>query len=190
MRQLILVKHSAPLIDRQRPSHEWVLSDDGKARCGPLADALREFAPAAIVCSTEPKARETAQLVGQALGVAVEEGQDLYEHDRSNVPHMEGAAFQSAVAQFFNEPDALVLGEETAEEALERMQSAVDEAVARHPGDGNLVVVSHGTVITLLVARHNKVRPYQLWRQLRLPSFVVLELPDFKLIRTVDQVGM
>ena len=189
MRQLILVKHSAPLIDRQKPSHEWVLSEEGKQRCGPLAESLRQFAPTTIVTSTEPKAKGTAELIGQALGVTVEEANDLYEHDRSNVPHMEGAEFQSAVALFFNEPDELVLGEETASEALERISWAVEDVVAKHPGEGNLVIVSHGTVITLLVAHHNKVRSYQLWRQLRLPSYVVLELPDYKLVKTVDQIA-
>lgn len=187
MRQLILVKHSTPLIDPAKPSHEWPLSDEGKQRCEPLAEAIRPFEPRAVVSSTEPKALQTAQILAEKLGLTAEEANDLYEHDRSNVPHMNGAEFQSAVAQFFNEPDDLVLGEESANEAQDRMLGAVEDAVAKH-SEGNLVIVSHGTVITLLVAHYNKVRPYQLWRQLRLPSFVVLELPEYKLVQTVDKV--
>ncbi len=49
-------------------------------------------------------------------------------------------------------------------------------------------MVAHGTVITLLIARHNRVEPYQCWRRLGLPSFAVLSMPDMILLDTVVRV--
>jgi len=188
MRKLILIKHSSPAIDPAVVSHQWKLSDEGRRRCDALADAVKAHALAAILSSEEPKAAETAELLAARLQLPFSTAPDLHEHDRSNVPHMHGAEFQSAIAQFFQLPAELVLGRETADAALQRFQAAVEKVLLDHP-EGNLAIVSHGTVITLLVARHNPVRPFPLWRQLALPSFVILSLPDFKLIETVARVG-
>ena len=37
--KLILVKHSLPVIDPEKPAHQWKLSPEGKKRCIPLAQA-------------------------------------------------------------------------------------------------------------------------------------------------------
>jgi hypothetical protein len=35
--------------------------------------------------------------------------------------------------------------------------------------------VTHGTVLRLLVARHNAIAPFELWASLGLPSYVVVD---------------
>ncbi|MGI8553669.1 MAG: hypothetical protein ACR2PL_23210, partial [Dehalococcoidia bacterium] len=37
-----------------------------------------------------------------------------------------------------------------------------------------IVIVAHGTIISLFAARHAFVEPFPLWQSLVLPSFVVL----------------
>jgi len=64
---------------------------------------------------------------------------DLHEHDRSNVPHMRSGEFISHVELFFRRPDELVLGRETATEALGRFENAIDDIVAHHD-EGNLAI--------------------------------------------------
>ena len=188
MRKLILIKHAAPQVVPGTPSEQWTLSDAGRAACGPLAERVRPHQPVAIVASTEPKARETAELVAAALSVAVTTGDDLHEHDRSNVPHLPSREFISMVELLFRRPGELVLGKETAHGASARFRSAVDEVVLGHP-DGNVAIVSHGTVIALLVAHHNpQLKPFELWRRLGLPSLVVLSLPELKLLEMVERV--
>ncbi len=53
---------------------------------------------------------------------------------------------------------------------------------------GNAVIVKHGTVITLFTARANGIEPFIFWKQLGLPSCVVLELPDFRLAGVIETV--
>ena len=82
---------------------------------------------------------------------------------------------------FFNNPAALVLGRETALQAFLRFKQAVDQILTDN-ADQNLAIVSHGTVITLMVAYYNRIDPFHFWQTLALPSMTVLQLPDFRLV--------
>jgi len=187
MRTLILIKHASPAVDPRLPSDQWSLSDAGRAACVPLAKALEKYRPTHVVTSDEPKAYETAREVGKILSVPVTEADDLYEHDRGNVPHMKTGEVLSAVQNFFLHPTRLVLGRETAQQAFSRLTSALDAVLASHD-DAALAVVTHGTVLSLLVEAKAGVEPFGFFRRMALPSFVVFELPEWKLIDTVERV--
>jgi broad specificity phosphatase PhoE len=187
LRKLILIKHASPRVDPNVAPERWELSEQGRSRCAALAEAVRPYAPAVIVSSSEPKAGQTARLVANSLGVEFEEGADLFEHDRSNVPHMPGREFISMMEVLFRRPDELVLGDETADEAADRFERAVDLVLAAHP-EGNVAIVSHGTVIALLLARYGAGRGFQIWREMGLPSFAVLEVPGYRLEKMVKRI--
>lgn len=57
----------------------------------------------------------------------------------------------------------------------------------RHPV-GNIIIVAHGTVITLFVSRRAGLEPFPFWKRLALPSFVVLSLPDQAVESVVDDI--
>jgi broad specificity phosphatase PhoE len=185
--RLVLIKHASPLVVPDVSSEQWRLSDKGRASCIPLAEQLRQYAPKLIVSSTEPKAVETAELIAAHLAIPHETAPHLHEHDRSNVPHMRSSDFISAVELFFRKPDQLVLGHETAQQAEQRFSRAVRNVLIEHPND-DIAIVSHGTVIALLLARHSDRTGFQLWRELGLPSFAVLETPAFKVAQIVAKV--
>ena len=42
-------------------------------------------------------------------------------------------------------------------------------------------VITHGTVLTTLVARHNPIAPFDFWDSLTLPSCVMLDGATFRL---------
>jgi probable phosphoglycerate mutase len=188
-RRLILVKHAAPEVAPAVPAAHWPLSEVGRAACRPLAERLATFAPAGIVASEEPKAAETGRLVAERLGLPFETATDLHEHDRSDVPFLAAAEWRERVRGFFAEPDALVLGRETATAAGDRFTRAVAAVLARYQ-TGDLAIVAHGTVISLHVARYNPIGPFVLWEQLGLPSFVVLSVPRFELREVVTDAGV
>jgi len=188
MRKLILIKHARPQVDERVASHDWVLSAPGRESCGPLARLVAAHAPVAVVTSDEPKAAESGRIVAAALGIPVRTAPGLHEHDRSNVPMMDSRAFISTVALFFKDRGQLVLGLETADEALDRFERALGDVLAAEP-EGNLAVVTHGTVLALFAAAHGAGDGFQLWRRLGLPSMIVFALPEFRTVETVDRVG-
>lgn len=178
--RLLLIRHSAPEIVPGAPARDWRLSAEGRRRCDALARRVAAYAPRVLVTSVEPKARETAELVGARLGMPVETAAGLHEHERDNVGYLGREAFEAAVAEFFARPDALVLGRETAAQALARFSRAVDAVLAAHP-TGTLAVVTHGTVLTLFVAARAGIEPLPFWRGLVLPDLVALELPTYRI---------
>ena len=169
------------------PAHEWRLSDAGRLRCKALAAKLSAHSPNIVVSSIEPKAVETSQITANLLGRPFEIAQGLHEHDRGNVGFLGEKQFEAAIAQFFEKTRQLVLGRETADQAHQRFATAIEQAIGEYPGS-NLAVVAHGTVITLFTARATGMEPYPLWKQLGLPSFVVMSLPELDLLEVAGHV--
>jgi broad specificity phosphatase PhoE len=139
------------------------------------------------VTSSEPKAIETGRIIADALNIPMETTDGLEEHDRSNVPMMPSREFISFVELFFRESDRLVLGRETADAAAARFSGAIQDVLTRHP-TGNIAIVTHGTVLALFAAEHADSDPFQFWRRMGLPSFVVFAVPEMNVIRTVEKV--
>jgi broad specificity phosphatase PhoE len=185
MRKLILIRHSLPAMVSGVPASEWHLSAEGRRRCAPLARRLAAYGPAAVVSSQEPKAVETGQIVAGTLGLSLETAPGLHEHERGPVRDLGNREeFEAQVARFFEHPDRLVLGCETADEAHARFARAVTSVVERRPS-ANLAIISHGTVMSLFVARATGLDPLPFWKGLGLPSFVVLSLPELALLEVV-----
>jgi broad specificity phosphatase PhoE len=181
MSTLILVKHSLPEIVENIPAREWKLSEEGKARCKRLAKRLAKYAPERLISSLEPKARETSELVAKELGVSTSAMEGLHEHDRSDVGYLSKDEFQEAVRTFFAHPDTLVFGSETADQAHQRFQAAIHSVLSQF-ADQMIIIVAHGTVISLFVSRLTGLSDLTLWNELGLPSYVVLDLESKSLI--------
>lgn len=173
--RLILVKHSLPEIVKNIPAREWDLSGEGRDRAKELAKKLTQHRPETIVSSVEPKAQQTAEILGECLGLKPHMARDLHEHDRSQSPFYPNDEFESLVQKFFQEPGMLVFGKETANQALFRFKNAVKKVLDSH-GSKMTLIVSHGTVISLFVSQATGIEGYQLWKDLGLPSFIVLDL--------------
>jgi broad specificity phosphatase PhoE len=180
-RFLLLVRHAAPEVVPGVPAREWRLSDDGRRAAEALAARVTPYLPSLVATSAEPKARETAELLAARLGVPTESAAGLHEHVRDNVGYLGRERFEAAVAACFARPDELVLGRETAAQALARFSRAVEAVLAAHPA-GNLAIVTHGTVMALFVAARTGRDPLPFWRGLALPDLVVLSLSDFALL--------
>lgn len=190
MPKLILVRHSVSTQDHDLPPHEWGLTEEGQQRCLLLAEHLRPHAPTRLIASVEPKARQTAELTAQALGgglpVQVVEG--LHEHERHYTPWFERVEdFQAAVKDIFDQPSAVVFGEESADACYARYAAAVDTVLDTFP-DETLAVVSHGTVMALFMGRRSRQNPYTLWQGFKMPALAVLDLPSFDLVQLVNDV--
>lgn len=187
--RLILIKHARPEVVPGKPPSSWLLSEDGKKSCRPLAERLREYGPEVVVTSTEPKANETGLRVSSVLGLPFESAPDLHEARRDTVPyHADADQWHASVEHFFETPDELVLGEETAAQATARFTGAVNTVLGRNP-ERTVAIVSHGTVISLYAASVAGVDPFPLWQRLALPSFVVMSSGNREIVEIVDRIS-
>ncbi len=158
--------------------NRWRLSERGRRGSVLLGERLARYGPRAIVSSDEPKAVETAEIAAEHLGIGCSEHPGLHEHDRTGALFLADEEFRRTARHFFDRPGELVWGNETAEQALERFDGAV-RAVLDARDENVVVVVAHGTVISLFTARYNDLEPYELWRRLGLPSLCIFTVPGF-----------
>lgn len=181
MGELILVKHAAPLVVEHLPSSRWVLSESGKQQCEDLYSRLARYRPAIIYSSEEPKAVQTGEILASRLDVPFSPRRGLQENDRTNLPFFhDEAELHARMEEFFQRSSERVIGEESADEAHARFVGAIHDALASTRARPT-VAVTHGAVISLLVARTNDLSTYSLWRDLHFTSFVVVSTPSFTL---------
>jgi broad specificity phosphatase PhoE len=134
--RLLLVRHGETdwnADGRLQGQTDRPLSGFGREQARRLADELATEDFEAVYSSDLARARETAEIVGARLGLPVEVDPDLREKDWGN---WEGL---TAV-----ERDRVDFVGESTESHQERILRALRRISERHPGGGNVLVVTHG----------------------------------------------
>src|SRR5580700_9863499 len=128
------------------------LNAHGRDQAARLAARLVRAArrPAAIYTSDLDRARETAEILGRALGLEPALDADLREVFLGAWQGLTGAEvtarFPEEWAAFRRGEDLKRGGGESYAELGERVAGAIDRAAAAHPGEA-VLVVSHGAAI-------------------------------------------
>ncbi|HSH02606.1 MAG TPA: histidine phosphatase family protein [Anaerolineae bacterium] len=176
-RTLILIRHANSHPQPGTPPHHWPLTAKGRQRAPLLAPILRPYLPLRLFTSTEPKAHHTGQLLGQALGLPATPIPNLHEHERATMPWFDTVAeFQAQVKNFYQHPDELVLGEETAHTVQQRITTTIN-TLWQDQAPHNLAIVSHGTALTLYLAALTRQDPILLWlasQTAGMPAYTIL----------------
>jgi broad specificity phosphatase PhoE len=145
------LSHPQVAIDPAVPVPDWGLSPLGRQRAGAFAASAAVKSTGRIVSSAERKAVETAQCVAEALGLTVEIRPAMHENDRSATGYLPPPAFEAMADAFFASPEESVRGWERAVDAQARILREVEAVLAGHAEDGDILLVGHGGVGTLLL---------------------------------------
>lgn len=186
---LVLVRHAPTTLQAGVPSAQWQLTGDARSLTTELAAQLASSYPVdRVVTSHEPKAIGTGRTLASKLGVKSVTGPDLEEHHRQRTVLMEEAEWQRTLKRFFGSPQVLLFGQETGAEARRRFDRGLRAAQREHPRQ-RLAVVSHATVLTLLLAGPNALEPYDLWRTVKMPEALVVHPESLKIIERIMPEG-
>ncbi|MEX0369914.1 MAG: histidine phosphatase family protein [Tateyamaria sp.] len=145
------LSHPQVQIDPDVPITEWPLNAVGRARMhtfSALAPTLLARTKS-VYSSPERKARDAADIVAGALNLNVTIAAQSYENDRSATGYLPSAEFEATADAFFAHPNQSARGWERAVDAQTRILSCVKQIAASAP-DGDILVVGHGAVGTLL----------------------------------------
>lgn len=146
------VTHPDVLIDPAMPVPDWLLSPRGRDRMAQALTLPWVASIRAVWCSTERKARDGAEILAGHLHLPVAELAQLGENDRSATGYLPRAEFEAVADLFFAHPENSVRGWERAADAQQRIIAAMRQVLATSAGcGGNIAVVSHGGVGTLLL---------------------------------------
>ena len=148
MRRLVLVRHAQVRLDPELPPRLWELTAEGRTGADRLARLPVFAAIEAVVTSPEPKARATAEPIATTAGVELLVEQDLREAERGASPVDDRARFVAQVDAWLD--GAPVPGWEARDAAAARIVACVTRLL--HQLSGDVVLVSHGTVLSLYLA--------------------------------------
>lgn len=153
MASLFFVTHPEVEVDPSVPVARWRLSPQGVARMRVFAGRAELGSVGAVWASTEAKSIEAAGILAAGLGIGVRVCRALGENDRSATGFLPPEEFGRVADAFFAWPEESVRGWERAVDAQRRIRDAVGRIVSEHAagGTGELAVVAHGAVGTLLL---------------------------------------
>jgi broad specificity phosphatase PhoE len=172
-RRIVFIRHGKPQIEEGIPSARWRLSDDGRKSVTALADRFRDFTFRVVASSPEPKAIGTAEALAAPLGLAVEVDAGFAEHARRSVGFLSRDDLESRISRLFDRRDELVFGDETANQAYARFCTALERQTAKRAS--NIMIVTHGTILTIYLSHVAAIDPLPFWRALATPAAVILE---------------
>lgn len=149
------------------------LNDLGREQARAVAVRLKGHSFAAAYCSDLIRARQTAQPLVAALGVALQLESGLRERnfgccEGRTVDEIE--AGDAVIAQGFcsRQPDYVLPGGESLLQHLARIEASFSRMARRHPGQ-DVLVVTHGGVLDLIYRRAHGV-PLEKARDFPLPN--------------------
>jgi broad specificity phosphatase PhoE len=151
MRSLLFITHPQVAVDADVPVTEWSLSSAGRARMEEFATRLAGRDVRTLFCSRERKASEAAGILGERLNLAVQTDEGLGENDRSATGYLPPERFEATADAFFAHPERSIDGWERAVHAQQRIVTAITRVIEHSAPIGDIAVVSHGAVGTLLL---------------------------------------
>ena len=153
MSRVLFITHPEVEVDPAVPVPDWELTARGRERMRLFAEGPDVREVRAVWSSREPKAQAAAAILAEQLGLRVGTLEALAENDRSATGYLPPELFEPALQAFFGEPLLSHRGWETAAAAQERIADALETVLARSPAEGDVAIVSHGGVGTLLLCR-------------------------------------
>jgi len=159
--QILLIRHgqsAGNAVGRIQGWNDEPLTKVGKAQALALARRLeREHVVHAVYASPLSRARETAEVIADVLGLPIAFDERLKEHDIGVVT---GLSFREVEAQY---PEIAaqwreshwhvrIPGAEDNRVFHRRVMSAIDDIVSRHRDDDTLAVIAHGGVLSTYLA--------------------------------------
>lgn len=150
----LFITHPNVQIDKDLAVPRWRLSDHGIARMRAFVASPSVSNVTEVWASTEAKAIEAAGLLAARFGLPVHVHAGLSENDRSATGFLPPAEFEAVADAFFAAPFESIRGWETAMTAQLRVAEAVNAILSARSRSGDLAIVAHGAVGTLLLCQY------------------------------------
>lgn len=181
MKQVYLVRHGEAEDDINQTYGGWAddpLTDNGRKLAKELAEEIKKLNPKKIFSSPLKRAKVTAEIIGNHLGIPVEVVVDLKERNRYGVltgMKIENAKIKhSELTEKVKDYKTTIEGAETYENFRDRAIKVLNKII--QGSDENVLIVTHGGVFRVAM-----------WEMLERPDFVAPDL--HAIIHLVEEGG-
>ena len=160
LRDVVLIRHAEPQVERDRPPAEWHLTSQGRKLSYELGSCLTARGLRQLFTSPEEKAIATATVVAEVLGVSVIADDRLREVQRP----WTDSNFADAVARYLQ--GERLEGWEPFEEVVSRLKACL----VSHSEEGPVGLVTHGTAMSCLLDSLDLADRDNFWSDLTMPD--------------------
>lgn len=150
-RIVYFITHADVEIDPAIPVPDWRLSPRGRARHQAFNAQTFVGMIGSVYSSNEAKARNGGDILAEHRGLPLQVVEALHENDRSSTGYLRSQEFEATADAFFANPDISIRGWERAIDAQARIIGATTRILSIDHNDGDIAIVSHGGVGTLLL---------------------------------------
>jgi broad specificity phosphatase PhoE len=145
------ITHPDVVIDPRIPVPEWPLSPAGRERMSGFCRHRFVRRITSVYASSERKAIDGGEILAAHCGLSLHIRHALHENDRAATGYLPPEEFRATADAFFAEPEISVRGWERAIDAQARIVACVKALAREDEGTGDIAIVSHGGVATLLL---------------------------------------
>ncbi|MFT4226532.1 histidine phosphatase family protein [Micropruina sp.] len=150
--RIILARHGEAAYPSTAESDKsgGILTDLGQDQARSLGYALRNQGVAAVVCSELSRAKQTATIAADILGLEVGVRPGLHEYQLGEEPYTTQALGTALLGWLAGHLQARVLGGESGDEIARRVFPVLEDLVSLYAGEMVLVVMHGGAIIATL----------------------------------------
>ncbi|WP_174613544.1 histidine phosphatase family protein [Virgibacillus ihumii] len=172
MKNLFIVRHC--LADGQHKDSP--LTDVGMRQAHLLSVYLgkNEFAIDKIISSPYLRAIESIRPFAENSNLTINIDDRLQERILSNEPVDD---WMEVLEQSFSDPDFRLPGGESGNDVIQRTNGLID-SLQSQPDVSNVLLVSHGNLIALLLSRFNPDFGFEGWKNLQNPDVFLINLEE------------
>jgi len=168
--QIIFIRHFRPKIDKNKPATEWELDDDAILEMKQRISKIDFGSVEKVFTSPEKKALITAKFIADKLNVKLIVTDDLKEVDRSKTGFIEGD-YKQIVKEYFTSSE-FKYGWEPLEKVKERIKRFL--MAVKHEKN-NIVAVSHGMYLSILLSPYFQEDIVTFWNNLKLGEIMIVD---------------
>ncbi|MCJ7817935.1 MAG: phosphoglycerate mutase family protein, partial [Candidatus Thorarchaeota archaeon] len=159
-------------IDLRKSARNWDLTEAGKLSSMELSKSQAFSKIDGIIHSSENKAKQTADIIAKETGVETYELEEFDELKRNHNASLTNEEYRALVRETLTNCEQPVTNWESGEDALARFMEGIRRTNMMFY-DKNVLVVSHGLVMTLYFSSLTYFRKiaYERWAQLKFLSW-------------------
>lgn len=181
LKNLIIIRHFKPAIDKKVPVTEWTLDEQGIKDMNNLLESFNFKSISKIHSSPESKALITANLISEKNNIPLYINENIKEVDRHKAGFIEGD-YKELVKKYLTKSDF-----EFGWEDLSSVKKRAKEFIKEVEGENEtILIVSHGMFLSILLHKYFEKDIIDFWLSLKFGE--VLKV-DFKKLKEVWNIN-
>ncbi len=173
MKNLVLIRHSKTIFEKDVPAVQWILSDGGQVSASKMATLDLVASLDMLYCSDQTKALETAVLLARPHRHPIRVMHELTELTSITKKYFD--PYEETVLALYTGKIENINGGESLAEGLARFITAIQKIADETPDMENVAVVAHANILSIFASQYDGRTAYELHEVIQMPDIAVID---------------